>query len=53
MSYRPLYEDPTYDDDGQCVDEDAVQDPGDLEYDEDLGEWIDNSSYDPHDTINS
>jgi len=23
MSYRPLYEDPTYDDDGQCVDEDA------------------------------
>jgi hypothetical protein len=23
MSYRPLYEDPTYDDDGNCVDEDA------------------------------
>ncbi len=43
MSYRPLYEDPTYDDDGQCVDEDA-----DLELDE--GEEV---SYDPYDTLNS
>lgn len=53
MSYRPLYEDPTYDDDGQCVDEDSVVDPGDLVYDDDSGEWIENISYDPRDTVNS
>ena len=43
MSYRPLYEDPTYDDDGNCVDEDA--------------EWEDldvpEAAYSPYDTINS
>jgi hypothetical protein len=43
MSYRPLYEDPTYDDDGNCVDEDA--------------EWADlevpEEAYDPFETINS
>lgn len=43
MSYRPLYEDPTYDDDGNCVDEDAEW--GDLEVPED--------AYSPYDTINS
>ena len=33
MSYRPIYEDPMYDDDGQCVDEDA-------EWNEEVGKGI-------------
>lgn len=47
MSYRPLYEDPFYDEDGQCVDEDADW--------EDVEELIESGdiSYDPHDTVNS
>jgi hypothetical protein len=43
MSYRPLYEDPTYNDDGNCVDEDSEWQ--DLDVPED--------AYDPYDTINS
>lgn len=43
MSYRPLYEDPTYDDEGNCVDEDAEWE--DLEVPED--------AYSPYDTVNS
>ncbi len=52
MSYRPLYEDPTYDDDGQCVDEDADWEDIDPEQ---LGIDIpeDSSTYSPWDTINS
>jgi hypothetical protein len=46
-----------YDEDGILVDEDAdwedVADPGDLEYNEDIGEWIDVPSFDPFDTVNS
>ncbi len=45
MSYRPLYEDPTYDDDGQCVDEDF-----DLN---DQPEDIDSEIYGPYSTVNS
>lgn len=48
MSYRPLYEDPSYDDDGQCVDEDTNWQ--DLE---DLDEDMINENYDPFDTVNS
>jgi hypothetical protein len=46
VSYRPLYEDPTYDDDGQCVDEDVM-------------EWLDSEleeydeQYSPFETVNS
>jgi hypothetical protein len=43
MSYRPLYEDPTYDDDGNCVDEDFEWE--DLEVPEE--------AYSPFDTVNS
>lgn len=44
MSYRPTYEDPTYDDDGQCVDEDQSW--------EDL-EAAEEDEYGPYSTINS
>ncbi len=48
-------EDPTYDEDGVLVDEDAdwedAVDPGDLVYNEDLGEWVE--IYSPFDTVNS
>lgn len=55
--YGQVFEDPMYDEDGILVDEDAdwetEVDPGDLEYDEDIGEWVDPRSYDPFDTVNS
>lgn len=55
--YGQVFEDPMYDEDGNLVDEDAdwetEVDPGDLEYDEDIGEWVDPHSYDPFDTVNS
>jgi hypothetical protein len=55
--YGQVFEDPMYDEDGILVDEDAdwedVADPGDLEYNEDIGEWIDVPSFDPFDTVNS
>jgi hypothetical protein len=46
MSYKPLYEDPTYDEDGQCVDEDVMDYLNDelKEYDE---------QYSPFETVNS
>ncbi len=49
MSYPGFktFEDPMYDEDGQCVDEDA-----DWEDVEDLIE-VGDISYDPHDTVNS
>ena len=56
-NFSRVFEDVLYDDDGVLVDEDAdwdnVVDPGELEYDEDLGEWVDPASYDPFDTVNS
>jgi hypothetical protein len=48
MSYRPLYEDPTYDDDGQCVDEDA-----DWEDMEACYTQTDPEEFGPYSTINS
>jgi hypothetical protein len=51
MSYRPLYEDPTYDEDGQCPDDDHVEDTIDP------AEWDiafpSQRDYDPWATINS
>lgn len=50
-------EDPMYDEDGVLVDEDAdietAVDPGDLVYNEELGEWVEVESYDPFETVNS
>lgn len=44
MSYFKMFEDPMYDEDGQCVDEDASwQDMEDAEEDE----------YGPYNTVNS
>ncbi len=55
IGFGMLTEDPMYDEDGVLVDEDAdwedVVDPGDLVYNEDLGEWVE--TYDPFDTVNS
>ncbi len=55
IGFGMLTEDPMYDEDGVLVDEDAdwedVADPGDLVYNEDLGEWVE--TYDPFDTVNS
>jgi hypothetical protein len=55
--FGQVFEDPMYDEDGILVDEDAdwedVVDPGDLEYNEDIGEWFEPGSYDPFDTVNS
>lgn len=52
-----LVEDPFYDEDGVLIDEDAdldnVQDPGDLVYNENLGEWVEAESFDPFETVNS
>ena len=48
-----LIEDPFYDEDGVLIDEDAVLDPGDLVYSEELGEWVEVESYDPFQTGNS
>ena len=57
MSFGMLFEDPFYDEDGVLIDEDAdIEtdiDPGDLVYDEDLGEWVEPISYDPYETVNS
>ncbi len=57
MTFGMLYEDPFYDEDGVLIDEDAdIEtdiDPGDLVYDENLGEWVDSGSYDPFETVNS
>ncbi len=55
IGFGMLTEDPMYDEDGVLVDEDAdwedAVDPGDLVYNEDLGEWVE--TYDPSDTVNS
>lgn len=57
MSFGMLFEDPFYDEDGVLIDEDADidtdADPGDLVYNEALGEWVDSDSYDPFETVNS
>lgn len=42
MSYFKMFEDPMYDEDGQLVDEDS-----------DEGDWEDDVTYDPFDTVNS
>ena len=63
MTFGMIVEDPFYDEDGVLIDEDAdwedVADPGDLVYNEDIGEWLDKElaaydrTYSPFDTINS
>jgi hypothetical protein len=50
MSFHKMIEDPMYDEDGNCVDEDW-----DIEFEEDIleEELVDELGYDPFDTINS
>ena len=49
MSYRPLYEDPFYDEDGVLIDEDAELTP---EEQQELIEGV-LRDYDPFNTVNS